>query len=350
MKKENIIMKKSFASDNYSGVHPKIMESLLQANVGHESPYGGDTYTQKAKKLFNEVFGEVETLFVYNGTASNVMALDILKEIGSAVLCPSTAHIFTDETGALSKISGMQMLTVPSTDGKLDLKEAEQYLLFKDTFHRANPKIISISQATENGTIYTLDEIREISKFAKKHGMYLHMDGARISNAVVALECTLEEMTRGCGVDILSFGATKNGIMFGEAIVIFNKKLKARVGEFEFLRKQNLQLLSKMRFVATQYITLFEENLWYENAKNGNEMAKYLEGELLKLGIKVTNEVRGNTVFAILPKEIIEPLQEYCYFYVWDPNTSEVRFVMSFDIVREDVDNFISKIKELTKK
>jgi threonine aldolase len=340
-------MKKSFASDNYSGVHPKIMESLLKANVGHQSPYGGDEYTVLAKEKFNEVFGPVETLFVYNGTASNVFALDILKEIGSAVLCPTTAHIYTDETGALSKIAGMQMLTVPSADGKLNLEEAKKYLLFKDTFHRANPKIISISQATENGTIYTLDEIKEISKFAKEHGMYLHMDGARISNAVVALDCTLKEMTRDCGVDILSFGATKNGIMFGEAVVIFNEELKKRVGEFEFLRKQNLQLLSKLRFVATQYITLFEENLWYENAKNGNNMAKYLEEELLKIGIEVTNEVRGNTVFAILPEKIIEPLQEFCYFYVWDPTKSEVRFVMSFDIVKVDVDNFIAKIKEL---
>jgi threonine aldolase len=173
------------------------------------------------------------------------------------------------------------------------------------------------------------------------------MDGARISNAVVALDCTLKEMTRDCGVDILSFGATKNGIMFGEAIVVFNEELQERVGEFEYLRKQNLQLLSKLRFVATQYITLFEENLWYENAKNGNDMAKYLEGKLLEIGVEVTNEVRGNTIFAILPSEIIEPLQEFCYFYVWDPTKSEVRFVMSFDIIKEDVDNFISKIKEL---
>jgi len=340
-------MKKSFASDNYSGVHPKIMESLLKVNTGHQSPYGGDEYTAKAKEKFNEVFGDVETLFVYNGSASNVFALDILKGIGSAVLCPETAHIYTDETGALSKVTGMQMLTVPSTDGKLDLEEAKKYLLFKDTFHRPSPNIISISQATENGTIYTLDEIKEISKFAKEHNMYLHMDGARISNAVVALDCTLKEMTRDCGVDILSFGATKNGIMFGEAVVIFNEKFKSRINEFEYLRKQDLQLLSKMRFLATQYITLFEENIWYENAKNGNDMAKYLEEELSKVGIEVTNEVRGNTVFAILPPEIIEPLQEFCYFYVWDPNKSEVRFVMSFDIVKEDIDQFLVKIKEL---
>ncbi|MCK5779998.1 MAG: low specificity L-threonine aldolase [Psychrilyobacter sp.] len=340
-------MKKSFASDNYSGVHPKIMESLIKANNGHESPYGGDTYTALAKEKFNEIFGPVETLFVYNGTASNVFALDILKEIGSAVLCPSTAHIYTDETGALAKITGMQMLTVPSQDGKLDLEEAKKYLQFKDTFHRASPNIISISQATENGTIYTLDEIKEISNFAKEHKMYLHMDGARISNAVVALGCSLEEMTRGCGVDILSFGATKNGIMFGEAVVIFDEKLKNRVGEFEYLRKQNLQVLSKMRFVAAQYITLFEENIWYENAKNGNDMAKYLEEQLLNINIKVTNEVLGNTVFAILPEKIIEQLQDFCYFYVWDPTISEVRFVMSFDIVKKDVDNFITKIKEL---
>ena len=343
-------MKKSFASDNYSGVHPQIMEALLKANDGHQSPYGGDEYTARAKEVFNEVFGPVETLFVYNGTASNVFALDIMKEIGSAIICPNTAHIFTDETGATAKITGMQMLTVPSTNGKLNIEKAKEYLLFKDTFHRPSPAIISISQATENGTLYTLEEVRKISKFAKEHGMYLHMDGARISNAAVALDCSLEEMTRGCGVDVLSFGATKNGIMFGEALVIFNEKLKNRIGEFEYLRKQNLQLLSKMRYISAQYITLFEEKLWYKNAKNGNDMAKYLEEELLKINIKVTNLVHGNTVFAILPEKIIEPLQEFCYFYIWNPNIFEVRFVMSFDIIKEDVDNFIIKIKELMKK
>ncbi len=344
-------LKKSFASDNYSGVHPNIMKSLMEANIGHQSPYGGDEYTQKAKEEFNKVFGEVETLFVYNGTASNVFALDIMKKIATSVICPETAHIFTDETGAVAKITGLQMLTVPSTSGKLDIEKAKKYLLFQDTLHRPHPTIISISQATENGTIYTLEEIREISKFAKEHGMLLHMDGSRISNAAVALGCSLKELTRGCGVDVLSFGATKNGVMFGEALVIFNEELKSRVGEFEYLRKQNLQLLSKMRYISAQYITLFQENLWYENAKNGNEMAKYLEEELLKLKIEVTNEVLGNTVFAVLPDNIIEPLQEFCYFYVWDPTTSEesseVRFVMSFDIIKEDVDNFIKKMKEL---
>lgn len=343
-------MKKSFASDNYSGVHPHIMKSLIEANSGHQSPYGGDEYTTKAKKKFSEIFGPVETLFVYNGTASNVFALDIMKEIGSAVICPETAHIFTDETGSTAKVTGMQMLTVPTTDGKLDIEKAKKYLLFKDTFHRPSPSIISISQATENGTIYTLDEIREISDFAKKHGMYLHMDGARISNAAVALECSLEEMTRGCGVDVLSFGGTKNGIMFGEALVIFNEKLKNKIKEFEYLRKQNLQLHSKMRYISAQYLTLLEDNLWYENAKVGNEMAKYLEAELLKIDISITNDVKGNTVFAILPEKIIEPLQEFCYFYVWDPNTCEVRFVMSFDILKEDIDLFIEKIKELVSK
>jgi len=343
-------MKKSFASDNYSGVHPNIMKSLIEANSGHQSPYGGDEYTAKAKERFNEIFGPVETLFIYNGTAANVFALDMMKEIGSAIICPETAHIFTDETGAVAKVTGMQMLTTPSTDGKLDIVKAEKYLLFKDTFHRPDPTIISISQATENGTIYTLDEIQKISHFAKEHGMYLHMDGARISNAAVALECSLEEMTRGCGVDILSFGGTKNGVMFGEALVLFNEKLKSKVKEFEHLRKQNLQVHSKMRYISAQYLALLEDDLWYKNAKVGNDMAKYLESELLKINIPITNQVKGNTIFAILPERIIEPLQEFCYFYLWDPNISEVRFVMSFDILKEDIDLFIEKIKELVNK
>jgi len=175
------------------------------------------------------------------------------------------------------------------------------------------------------------------------------MDGARVSNAAVALDCSLEEMTRGCGVDVLSFGGTKNGIMFGEATVIFNEKLKDRIKEFEYLQKQNLQLHSKLIYISAQYLALLEDNLWYKNAKIGNEMAKYLESELLKIDISISNEVRGNTVFAILPKKIIEPLQKFCYFYVWNPNTSEVRFVMSFDILKKDIDLFIEKIKELIK-
>lgn len=337
-------MKKFFASDNYSGVHPKIMEALVQENSGHEFAYGEDNSTKKAEKIFKEIFGDVDVYFVYNGTGSNVLSLEACKSKGDAVICSDVAHIFTDEAGAPSKITGMSLLPVRSKMGKIDLKEVERYLPYKTSHHRTNPGILSITQATEMGTIYTLDELKEIEKFKIQHGMLLHMDGARIANAAVALGVSLKEITGDVGVDILSFGGTKNGIMFGEVIVIFNKSLSK---EFFRLRKQNLQLNSKMRFQSIQYIEYFKDNLWYKNAKNSNEMARYFAQELEKIEIDVTNEVVGNTIFAILPLEIIEEMQNYSYFYLWDELTGEVRFVTSFDTEKKDIDGFIKKLKEL---
>lgn len=337
-------MDKTFASDNYSGVHKKVMEKLMEVNSGHAFAYGEDLVTKEAVEKFKEVFGDVETYFVYNGTGANVLALEAMKERATTVICPSTAHIFTDEAGAPSKITGMQLLPVHSTDGKLDLEKAREYLSFKGTYHRACPNVISITQATENGTIYTLKEVREISKFAKENDMYLHMDGARIANACASLGCTLKEMTAECGIDVLSFGGTKNGLMFGEAIVFFNKGLTT---DFLRLRKQNLQLHSKMRYIAAQYLAILEDDLWLENARKGNEMAAYLRDRLVDAGVEVVNDVRGNTVFAIMDSETTEKMQEFCYFYVWDEVRSEVRFVMSYDIEREHIDDFIEKLKEV---
>lgn len=337
-------MKKYFASDNYSGVHQKIMEALNNANVGHDFAYGEDAYTKKAEEAFRKIFGDVEVFFVYNGTGSNVMALEASKGKATSVVCADTAHIFTDEAGAPSKITGMQLLIVPGSDGKLDLEGAKKYLSYKGTYHKPSPDLVSISQTTEFGTIYTLEELKAVAKFAKENNMYFHMDGARISNAAVALGCSLKEMTGDLGVDVLSFGGTKNGLMFGEAVVFFNKELAK---DFARLRKQNMQLHSKMRYISAQYIEYLNENLWYINAKNGNDMAKYFAEKLEEIEITVTNEVKGNTIFAILPKEILKEMQEFCYFYIWDEGKSEVRFVTSFDTVKEDVDKFISKLKSL---
>ncbi len=337
-------MKKSFASDNYSGVHPTIFKAIEDANQGHVSAYGHDMYTDRAVEEFKKVFGDVEVFFVFNGTGANVLALETMKGRASSVICPESAHIFQDETGAPVKITGMQLLTVPSNDGKLSIEGAKKWLSFKDNIHRPNPKIISISQATEEGTIYTLAEIKEICDFAKQHDMLVHMDGARISNACVALGVSFKEMC--AGIDVLSFGGTKNGMMMGEAIVFFNKSLAK---DFEHVRKQNLLLYSKMRFLSAQFIPYLKDNVWYECAKQANDMAKYLETELKNISVTVTNEVLGNTVFAILPVEIIAPLQQFCYFYVWNEETSVVRFVTSFDTTKEDVDAFIQKIVELKK-
>ncbi|MGL5965396.1 MAG: threonine aldolase family protein [Fusobacteriaceae bacterium] len=337
-------MNKFFASDNYSGVHPKIMDALLKANEGHAFAYGMDEYTKQAEEEFRKIFGDVEIYFVSNGTGANVLAMEAMKGRVTSIIAPETAHIFTDEAGAPTKITGVQILPVKSSDGKLDIEEAKKYFSFKNTFHRASPNAVSITQATELGTIYTLSEIREISKFAKENKMYLHMDGARIANAAVYLGCSLKEMTGDLGVDILSFGGIKNGLMYGEAIVFFNKKLAEN---FLALRKQNLQLNSKMRYISAQYIEYLSTNLWYENAKNSNHMAKYFAQELEKIEVEVINEVNGNTIIAVLPAEIIPIMQEFCYFYIWDEPKNHVRFVTSFDTTKEDIDRFIKKLIEV---
>lgn len=338
-------MKNFFASDNYSGVHPEIMEGIISANIGHEYAYGVDeTYTKKAKDLIKGIFGDVEVFFVYNGTAANVLSLESSKGRATSVICPDTAHIFTDETGAPSKITGMQLIPVKGKDGKIDLDDAKKYLSFKGSMHKPSPDTLSISQTTELGTIYSLEEIKKIGEFAKENNMIFHMDGARISNAAVSLGCTLKEMTGDLGVDILSFGGTKNGLMFGEAIIFFNKELAK---DFQRVRKQNMQLHSKMRFISAQYIKYIENNLWYRNAKNANDMARYFKERLNEIEVEVTNEVKGNTIFVKMPRKIIEEMQEFCYFYIWDDNSGEVRFVTSFDTKKDDIDRFIEKMKTL---
>jgi threonine aldolase len=340
-------MKRTFASDNYSGVHPVIMQKIVEANMGHCPAYGLDPITVKAKEKFKEIFGDVEVFFVYNGTGSNVLALEAMKGRATCVLCSESAHIFQDEAGAPTKVTGMQLLPVPSKDGKFDINEAERFLSFKGSFHKPEAHIISITQATELGGVYTPDEIKNISAFAKRNNMLLHMDGTRISNAAVALGCSPKEMTADCGVDVLSYGGTKNGLMFGEAIIFFNKDLAK---DFRRLRKQNLQLNSKMRFISAQYLGLLENNLWYENAFKANAMAKYMKEKLVNLGIEVTNDVAANIIFAKIPMEVIEEMQEFSYFYLWNEYLKESRFVMSFDITKEDVDIFMAKLEDVLKK
>ena len=340
-------MKKFFASDNYSGVHSKIMKALMESNTGHEFAYGEDTYTAQVEKEFKNIFGDVGVYMVYNGTGSNVLALEACKKRGSSVVCVDTAHIHCDETGALANITGVSTLSIKNINGKINLNEIDTlYGENRGTFHKTKPDILSITQATEVGTVYSLEELEEIKKYVKKNEMILHMDGARIANACVELGCSLKEMTGDMGVDILSFGGTKNGLMFGEVIIIFNKEIDV---EFLRLRKQCLQLNSKMRYQSAQYIEYLKDNLWYQNAKNANDMAKYFDLKLRELGVEVTNKVESNALFAILPKKIIEPMQEFCYFYIWNENKNEVRFVTSFDTTKEDIDKFIEKLKELLK-
>ncbi len=342
-------MKKTFASDNYSGVHPKILNALLQANEGHVGSYGADPYTEKAIALFKDLFGsDVAVFFVYNGTGANVLGLSALTQSFHSILCSDLAHINVDESTAPEKFTGCKLITIPTVDGKIYPEQIESKIQRIDDQHHPQPKVISISQTTEYGTVYTLAELQALSAIARKHKLYFHMDGARLANAAVSLNMNFKEFTKEVGVDVLSFGGTKNGLMAGEAIVFFNPELAASM---KYLRKQGMQLHSKMRFISAQFVALLQDGLWKENATHANAMAKLLANELRTFEeVKITQTVDANGIFATMPPDIIPALQDEHYFYVWNERTSEVRLMCSFDTTEEDVKSFGRKLKELLTK
>ena len=337
---------KTFASDNYSGVHPEVMEALMRANHEHQGSYGGDEFTARAIQLFKKNFGDsTEVFFVYNGTAANVLGLSALTQSFHSILCSELAHINVDESTAPEKFLGCKLIGVPTTDGKIYPAQIEEKIIRLGDQHHPQAKVISISQSTEYGTVYSVDEIKALSALAKKYKLYLHMDGSRISNAAVSLQKDFRTFTCDAGVDILSFGGTKNGMMFGEAILVFNQDLAK---DFYYRRKQGMQLHSKMRFISAQFEALLTNELWKRNATHSNAMAKKLEKGLRTIPkIKVTQSVDGNGVFALFPKEIIAELQKEIFFYVWNDKTSEVRLMCAFDTKEEEIDRFVNKIKAL---
>ncbi len=339
---------RGFASDNNSGVHPAIMEAMLKVNRGHAVGYGDDEYTVEAIQKFKQTLGsEVEVLFVYNGTGANVIAIQALTRPFNSVICSNLSHINMDECGAPEKQSGCKLLPIDVADAKLTVELIKQQIHGFGFEHHSQPGMVSITQATEMGTVYTIDEIKEIAEYVHSHGLYLHMDGARISNAAVALGCTLKEMTFDAGVDVLSFGGTKNGIMFGEAVVFANAKMAVNI---KYIRKQTTQLHSKMRYVGAQFTTLLTDDLWKRNAAHANKMAGLLAQELSAIPeIKITQKVEANGVFCIVPDYLIEPLQKEFFFYVWDESRSEVRWMTSFDTTLEDVQGFVKALKGLLK-
>lgn len=338
---------KAFASDNYSGVHPEIMEALVRANVDHMGSYGNDEITTRTKKLFEKIFGDgIEVLFVYNGTGANVVGLSALTRSYNAIICSDLAHINVDESTAPEKFLGCKLIDVPTTDGKITPEQVGQKIIRVGDQHHPQANVISISQTTEYATVYSIEEIKALSAVARKHQLYLHMDGSRISNAAVSLNKDFKSFTRDAGVDVLSFGGTKNGMMFGEAVVIFNQELAK---DIYYLRKQAMQLHSKMRFISAQFEGLLSNDLWKRNASHANAMAKKLEQGLLNIsGVKITQRVDANGVFAILPKEVTAELQKEIFFYVWNEQTNEVRLMCSFDTKEEEIDSFISKLKQLS--
>jgi threonine aldolase len=336
-------VKKTFASDNYAGVHPEIMDSLIKANVGHEGSYGGDDFTQIAISKFKELLGEsIEVFFVYNGTGANVLGLSAITKSYNSVICSDLAHINVDESTAPEKFLGCKLITIPTKDGKIYPEQVEEKIIRVGDQHHPQAKVISISQSTEYGTVYSMDEIKALSNVAKKHNLFLHMDGSRISNAAVSLGKDFREFTVDVGVDVLSFGGTKNGMMFGEAVIFFNPTLAEN---FYFRRKQGMQLHSKMRFISSQFATMLSNDLWKRNASHANRMAKRLETGLRKFNqIKITQSVDANGIFAIMPADIIPALQEHGFFYVWNERLSEVRLMCSWDTIENDVDGFIEKV------
>ena len=330
---------RSFASDNNAGIHPSVLEAIAAANQGHTVGYGDDRYTEAAIRLFKHHFGDgIEVFFVFNGTAANCLSLKALTESYHAVICAEAAHIYTDECGAPEKFTGCKLIPIPASDGKLTVESVSHAYHGIGDQHHVQPRAISITQATEMGTVYKPREIRDLARFAHDRAMFLHMDGARIANAAASLGLTLRESTRDLGVDVLSFGGTKNGCMGAEAVVFFDPKL---CRDFLYLRKQGMQLASKMRFIAAQFEALLSDHLWRKNAEHANKLAALLETEIRKIRkVKIVYPVDANGVFAQIPRQAIAKLQQRYFFYVWNEEQSVVRWMCSFDTTEEDVKQF----------
>jgi threonine aldolase len=339
---------RGFASDNNAGVHPRVLDAVRTANHGHVVAYGDDVYTETAVRLFRERFGEAaEVFFVFGGTGANVAALAALTRPHHAVVCAETAHINVDECGAPERFTGCKLLDLPTPDGKLRPEQIEPLLARKSDQHHVQPRVISVSQPTELGTVYTVEELSRLAGFAHRRGMLLHVDGARLSNAAAHLGVPLRDLTAGAGVDVLSFGGTKNGMMYGEAVVFFDPALAAG---FRFVRKQCAQLPSKMRFVAAQFTALLTEDLWLETATHANRMAQALAAGLRDVPrVEITQPVESNAVFAVLPPGAAARVRERFFFYVWNEQTSEVRLMCSFDTTEEDVTELASAVREAVK-
>lgn len=337
---------RGFASDNNAGVHPSVLAAITEVNKGHTIAYGDDPYTQKAVSKFKELFGEhTSVFFVFNGTAANVLGLTAFTHSFNSVICAETAHIHVDECGAPEKFSGCKLLSLPTGNGKLNPDLIQKHVHGFGFEHHSQPGIVSISQTTEMGTVYTPKEVRDIADFVHSYNMKLHMDGARISNAAVSLEMDFREFTLDSGVDVLSFGGTKNGLMYGEAVIIFDPSFASN---FKYIRKQGMQLASKMRFMAAQFNAYLENDLWKRNAMHANKMAGLLYTKVRDLpGIRITQEVQANGVFVILPPQIVPELQKEYFFYPWDESRSEYRWMTAFDTTEEDIENFTRLLQKL---
>ncbi|QKW10581.1 low specificity L-threonine aldolase [Streptomyces sp. NA04227] len=336
---------RGFASDNYAGAHPEVLAALALANGGHQVAYGEDDYTDHLQQVIRGHFGAAAEAFpVFNGTGANVVALQALTDRWGAVICAESAHINVDECGAPERVGGLKLLTVPTPDGKLTPELIDRQAWGWDDEHRATPQVVSLTQNTELGTVYTVEEIRAICDHAHQHGMKVHLDGARIANAAASLDVPMRTFTNAAGVDVLSLGGTKNGALFGEAVVVINPDAVRRM---KHIRKMSMQLASKMRFVSVQLEALLSRDLWLRNARHSNEMAARLADGVRGIdGVEILYPVQANAVFARLPHEVSLRLQKQYRFYFWDEAAGDVRWMCSFDTTAEDVDGFVSAVKE----
>jgi threonine aldolase len=340
---------RGFASDNYAGAHPEVLAAIAEANGGHQVSYGEDVYTAQLTEAMRGHLGERTEVFpVFNGTGANVIALTSMLPRWGAVVTSSTAHIHTDENGAPERIGGLKLLTVDTPDGKLTPELIDREAWGWGNEHRAQPLAVSITQSTELGTLYSIDEIRAIADHVHARGMTLHMDGARVSNAPAALGVPLRAFTTDAGVDILSLGGTKNGALYGEAVVVLDPQVATGL---EYLRKMTMQLTSKMRFVSAQLLALFEDDLYLRSAGHANAMAARLRGALDGLvasgaitGLAFSQPTQANAVFAVLANDAADRIREQVRFYDWNRAAGEVRWMTAFDTTDADIDRFVDVI------
>ncbi|MBC7740603.1 MAG: threonine aldolase [Bdellovibrionaceae bacterium] len=343
---------KGFGSDNHSGVHPELLRALINCNAEHAPSYGTDLYSEKAIQHFKKEFGvATEVYFVFNGTAANVLALRFLMKRHESVLCSTISHLNVDECGAPEFFAG-KLQALPHTFGKLTLATLQAAVIRQGDQHYSQARVVSLTQPTEMGTCYTIGEIKEITQWAHSQNLYVHLDGSRLANALEFLDCSFKEMTSDLGVDVVSLGGTKNGLMMGEAIVVLNSELaKGAHQQLKYIRKQSAQLPSKTRFIAAQFEAYFQNKLYLQIAHHVCRMANDLYEKLASIpGVEITGPRESNAVFAKIPQAWIKPLREKYFFYVWDEKTFECRFMTSWDTTAADIDGFIHQMQQLSQR
>jgi threonine aldolase len=338
---------RGFGSDNHSPVHPRILEALTLVNQGHAAAYGQDPYTERARARFREIFNHpVEVFFVFNGTAANVLVLRSLLKSHEAVITAETSHLAVDECGAPEFHGGHKVLTCRTVDGKIGPEDIKPWLIRKGDQHAVQPRLVSIAQPTEFGTVYTIDELKRLRQFCNDNGLYLHMDGARLANACVQLNCSFADLTTGVGLDALSLGGAKNGLLGAEAVVLFSQ---SHASDFRFIQKQEMQLPSKVRFFAAQFEAYFANNFWREIAMRSCELAQKLAAGLREIpAVSITQKVESNAVFARVPKHWIKPLKDVCFFYVWNERDWTLRLMLSYDNDESDIRRFLDAAIKLS--